>query len=69
MGHTQMKMKLLVGWLAVGLLVASACSDPDDSQVATRTETKPPAPVEGRRRMRRRIHRRRPRPSRLARQK
>ena len=46
MGHTQMKMKLLVGWLAVGLLVASACSDPDDSQVATRTETKPPAPVE-----------------------
>ncbi len=41
-----MKMKLLVGWLAVGLLVASACSDSDDSQVATLTETKPPAPVE-----------------------
>ena len=46
MVNTEMKMKLLVGWLAVGLLVASACSDPDDSQVATLTETKPPAPVE-----------------------
>ena len=46
MVNTEMKMKLLVGWLVVGLLVASACSDPDDSQVATLTETKPPAPVE-----------------------
>ena len=46
MGYTHMKMKLLVGWLAVGLLVASACSDPDESQVATLTDTKPPAPVE-----------------------
>ena len=46
MGHTEMKMKLLVGWLAVGLLVASACSDSGDSQVATLTDTKPSAPVE-----------------------
>ena len=46
MVNTEMKMKLLVGWLVVGLLVASACSDSDDSQVATLTETKPPAPVE-----------------------
>ena len=39
-------MRLLAGWLAVVVLVAVACSDPDDSQVATVTETKPPAPVE-----------------------
>ena len=29
----------------MGLLVAGACSDPDDSQAATLTETKPPPPA------------------------
>ena len=43
---TRGRMRLLAGWLAVVVLVAVACSDPDDSQVATVTETKPPAPVE-----------------------
>ena len=43
---TRGRMRLLAGWLAVVVLVAAACSDPDDSQVATLTETKPPAPVE-----------------------
>ncbi len=39
-------MRLLAGWLAVVVLVAAACSDSGDDQVATLTDTKPPTPVE-----------------------
>ena len=38
--------KLLASCLVVGLLVAGACGDATDDEVATLSETKPPAPVE-----------------------
>ena len=39
-------MRLLAGWLAVVVLVAAACGDSGDDQVATLGDAKPPPPVE-----------------------
>ncbi len=46
MVSSRSSLRLLVGCLIVGLLIAGACSDSEESQVATLTDTRPPPPVE-----------------------